>query len=308
MNITDRDINILEWLLRCGFLVTAQIRSLLFPSDKDGSVTRDRLRKLDAAGFIARRRAEVANPLTSNTVPVWIITERGICQLALRKDDASILNQKPPCTRSWHLFCHYVCVSDLMIAVRKAITAQSRVILRDTYFEHTVVNANADDPSSRYRLYTVVREEPKRIICAPDGAFELQVGSYRRAYYLELERGTDTPQRVAAKKTSGFAALAETKKWKLHFPQASDFRVLAVAPTPSWRDSLRKAVKAKPGAESWLFAARNELSVETFLHGDIVYTCGEGPRPLVRPEASPAPLPAAVVPNGGMNGGGNGNG
>ena len=108
MQMTDRDVSILELLLTYGFLVTSQIRSIVFSADKDGSVTRDRLRKLEAAGFVQRRRAEVANLLTSNTIPVWIITEQGICQLSIHKNDTNILNQKPPCTRSWQNFTHYV--------------------------------------------------------------------------------------------------------------------------------------------------------------------------------------------------------
>ncbi len=302
MNATDRDINVLELLLMCGFLVTSQIRAQLFPNDRDGSVCRDRLRKLEAAGYIIRRRAEVANPLTSNTMPVWIITERGICLLALRRNDASYLNQKPPCTRSWQNFTHYVCVADLMLTLRAAVAAQARVQLGPVYFEHTIVNAEADEPSKRYKLYQL-QEEPKKIVCAPDAAFEIVVGKHRRAYYLELERGTDTPARVAAKKSPGYAMLRDTRKWRLHYPEAPDFRVIVVSPTPAWRDSLRKAMKDKSGADLWMFAAGSELTTESFLHGEVFTTVANGPRPLVRPEGAPQRGGAAVGVNG--DGGGN---
>jgi hypothetical protein len=294
MTTTDRDIDVLELLDRCGFLVTSQIRALYFPSDKDGSVCRDRLRKLEAAGLIARRRAEVANPLTSNTMPVWTVTERGLCRLALARDNTRVLNHKPPCTRSWQNFAHYVCVSDVMLKLFAAVGAQARVALGEHFFEHTVVNADAEEPARRYKLYTQLSEQPRKVVCAPDAAFELQVGPYRRAYYLELERGTDTPARVAAKKTPGYQGLYDTKKFRLHFPAAQDFRVLAVAPTSSWRDSLRRALRDKPAADLWLFAALPDLTPEKLLHGEFVYSTAEGPRPLVRPEASPA----AVVTDG----------
>lgn len=287
MQMTDRDILILDLLLTYGFLVTSQIRSLIFTSDKDGSVTRDRLRKLEAAGLVQRRRAEVANPLTSNTIPVWIITEKGICQLSLHQDAMSILNRKPPCTRSWQNFTHYVAVADLMLKAKQAITVQSRVELCNVFFEHTLLNADADDAAHRYKLYTVISEVPRRLVCAPDASFELKVGAYRRPYYIELERGTDTPPRIAAKKTPGYHGLFLSQKWRRHYPDALDFRVLCVAPTSSWRDSLRKAVRDKPGAALWLFMALDEITPETFLHGNIAYTCTEGPRPFVRPEAPP---------------------
>lgn len=287
MQLTDRDISVLELLLTFGYLITSQIRSVLFPNDKDGSVTRERLRKLEAAGLVHRRRAEVANPLTSNTIPVWIITEKGICLLSLRKNDATILNQRPPCTRSWQNFTHYVAVADLLLKAKQSIAAQTRVQLGDMFFEHTLVNAAADDAAHRYKLYTVLAETPKRLICAPDASFELKVAAYRRPYYIELERGTDTPARVAAKKTPGYHGLFVSKQFKRHYPDANDFRVLCVAPTSSWRDSLRKAVRDKPGADLWLFMALDEIKPDTFLHGNIAYTCTEGPRPFVRPEAPP---------------------
>lgn len=287
MTVTERDVQLMMLLLDCGFLTTGQIRRELFPTDGDGSQARDRLRKLEAECFAMRRRAEVANPLSSTTMPTWIITEKGICQLALRLDDISLLKRKPPCVRSWQNYAHYVAVADLILHLRRAIAAQKRVDLLATYFEHTVVN-DADDlpPHKRYKLFTSIAEQPRKLVCAPDAAWEFRIGDYRRAYYIELERGTDSPVRVAAKKTPGYHGLFESKKWKSHFPQANDFRVLCVAPKPSWRDALRKAVKDKKGAELWMFAAVEELTAD-FLHGLAVYQCEGGPRPLVPPEAPP---------------------
>ncbi len=293
MVLTDRDASVLETLLFYGYLVTNQLRALFFQADKDGSVARDRLRKMDAAGLITRRRAEVANPFSSNTMPTWIITERGISALALYRDDTRFLSQKPPCTRSWQLFCHYVCVSDLAIKLRQSAAAQDRVQLGDMFFEHTVVNAEADDPAKRYRLYTVVCEQPKRVICAPDQAFEIRLGEHRMAYYVELERGSDSPVRVGFKKTPGYAAFAQARRWKTHFPQAQKMKVLAVAPSANWRESLRKAIRDKPGAEMWMFAALGDVTPESFLCGPIWHTCEGEVRPLVRPVG----VPAAGVPD-----------
>jgi len=289
MQVTERDLTALELLLIFGYLVTGQIKRLVFPGDKDGSVARDRLRKLEAAGWIQRRRAEVANPLNSNTVPVWIITHAGICQLALLKDNPQLLNQHPPCTRTWQNFCHYVAVSDLMIKIHQAVDSQKLVALNGMFFEHTVVNPEVGDPDKRYKLYSIVSAPtaPRKIICAPDAAFELQVGKFRCAYYLELERGTDTPPRIAAKKSSGYNGLFESKKWKLHFPEAQQFRVICVLPTASWIKPMLKAIKDKPSANLWMFMALDQLTPESFLHGLIVHTTQEAPRPLIRPPAGP---------------------
>ena len=71
-----------------------------------------------------------------------------------------------------------------------------------------------------------------------------------------------------------------------HFPDAADFRVLCVAPTRSWVEMLRKAMREKVGHERWFFVAATDLTPESFLSGNIVYSCTEEPRPLVRPGAA----------------------
>ena len=92
--------------------------------------------------------------------------------VALLSNNPSVLAQNPPCTRSWQNFGHYVAVSDAMIQLRAAIGAQRRVTINSLYFEHTVLNPTADEPSLRYKLYTVTSAPtaPKRIVNASDGA------------------------------------------------------------------------------------------------------------------------------------------
>src|SRR5207249_3592038 len=114
------------------------------------------------------------------------------------------LNHKPPCTRSWQNFNHYVEVSSVLIRIRRAVAAQSQIVLNKAFMEHTVVNAAADlPPQKRYKLFTVTQEQPRQIVFSPDAGFELQRGEKRVALYLELERGSDSPKRVAARKASG---------------------------------------------------------------------------------------------------------
>ena len=290
MILTERDCTVLKILRRYKFLTTAQIRSVCFPKDKDGSTTRDRLRKLEAAGYAGRRRAEVANPQTSNTIPVWMPTEQGCCALATRWDDMQYLLDHPINNSSWQNLAHYVEVSSLHLKMDQAIARQTWVKLQQTFFEHDIINPDADSPADRYRLHTVVSSSPKKIICAPDSPFEIEVNGFRRAFFVELERGTDSPKRILVKKHQGFHFLHKNQLFRKHFPQAHDMRVLMFSPTPRWRDALRKAARRKPGTEEfWLFCALSELTVESFLHGEIFWTVsGDSSRPFVRPVGSPA--------------------
>ena len=75
-----------------------------------------------------------------------------------------------------------------------------------------------------------------------------------------------------------------------HFPAVGDdaVAVLLIAPNPQRRDTIRRAFEKKDAAyrpDLWRFAAMSELSTETFLHGDIFYSCNDQP---------PCPLMAAA--------------
>lgn len=291
MVVTDRDLELLKSLRRYRFLTTALLRDLCITSDDDGRVTRDRLRKLRHEGLVHKLQAEVVNPLTTPCVPVYIPTEKGCCLLASRTGDVRFLLGAQSSTRAWQNLAHYVEVSRLHIAIDRAFQAQRRVQMGDLYFEHDVLNPAANDPAEKYRLYTVITESPRRIFCVPDSAFEIVVGQHRKAYYVELERGTDTPGRVAAKKTPGYAGLQATKKYLQHFPQAVGFAVLVFAPNAGWRDALREAARQHAGHELWRFASSTEVKADTFLSAPIFYTCTEGPFPLIA--GAPSLLPAS---------------
>jgi hypothetical protein len=281
MTITDRDALILRLLRRYKFLTTAQIRDRCIPHDRDGRITRDRLGKLRQAGLARKLQAEVVDPLHNSTAPVWLPTEKGCHALALRTGEMSCLLDAVPGTDAWQNLAHYTAVSQLHLTLDAALAKDVRVRMDALYFEHDVVNADEREPSKKYRLHTVVSSEPKRVVCVPDSAFEIQLGEYRRAYYTELERGTDTPGRVAAKKTPGYAGLALTRKWLAHFPHAEDFAVIAFCPNPGWRDALRREVSSKQGSELWRFAALSEINADTVLTAPLFYTCTAGPFPFV---------------------------
>lgn len=287
MNITPRAIAILRLLRRYKFLTTAQIRRWCVPNDKDGSITREVLRKLQDAGLARRFRAEVNNPLVTPGMPVWTPTEAGCCLLATKTGDASLILDAPPNTSNWTQFAHYVAVSELIHTIDAAFASQSYAKLGAVYFEHDVIS-DAKEPEKHFRLYTVVsHNEVKRTVCVPDFAFEVIVNQYRRLYLGELERGTDTPKRASAKKLPGYTGMQN------HFqkicPEAQDWRVLFVWPNAGLRDAARRAVDPTK-TEMWLFAALPDITA-SFLHEPVIYTAHDGPKPFIKPPATPAATP-----------------
>lgn len=287
MNLTPRAQTILRELRRYKFLATAQIRRWCVPNDKDGSITREVLRKLQDAGLARRFRAEVANPVMTSSAPVWTPTEAGCCLLAAKTGDASLILDSLPNTNNWTQFAHYVAVSELVHTIDQAFAAQTYAKLGAVYFEHDVIS-DAKEPEKKFRLYTVVSQhEPRRVVCVPDFAFEVIVNQYRRVYFGELERGTDTPKRVWAKKSPGYSGMQH--HFRKHFPDAQDWRVLFTWPNAGLRDAARRA--ADPAkSDMWLFAALPDMT-ESFLHEPVIYTAQEGPKPFIKPPAAPATAP-----------------
>jgi hypothetical protein len=216
--------------------------------------------------------------------------------LATHTGDPSLQLDAPPNTRGWVNLRHWVCLSGLIVTLDEALAAQRYVCCPRVILEHDVINPEAAEAKDRFKLYTEITkggtDAERRLVCVPDAALELRVGSYSRAYYVEYERGLDAPSRVAASKTPGYQGLFESRLFRRHFPDVGDFRVLAVCPDERWRDALRRLVAKKKGAERWLFASREDLTAASFLHGPVVFGCeGEG-RPLVKPPPDATPLTA----------------
>ena len=302
MTLTQRDVGTLEFLRRYFYARTPQIRDARFPADKDGSVTRGRLRLAEKEGYVRRSGAQVVDPLDPQTqAPVWALTVKGSAALARATGDASLLLKCEPSFKDWLSLNHFCALTALHWMIDRAIAAQTHVTLHALHFEHEVADPAATDPDRRYVLYTRTSEH---VVCVPDSLVVVQpAGLPRRAIYVEREMGTDLPQRVAAKKHKGYAELAAGNLFKRHAPDAQDFRVLCLAPSPSWRDALRKEMRDKPGSDLWLFAATTDLTVQGVLHAPIVYKAADDKAvPLLPPPKAPA-APSGGCGEGGREGG-----
>lgn len=304
MTLTDRDIAAFHFLRRYHYARTPQLRDAHFPADKDGSVTRGRLRLCEKEGYVRRNNAQVVDPLDPQTQsPIWALTLKGSAALARATGDVSLLLKSEPSFKDWLSLNHYTALTALHWMFDRAVAAQTHVTLHALCFEHEVADPSASDPAKRFVLYTRTSEG---VVCVPDSAVEVQpAGLPRRAIYVEREMGTDTPQRVAAKKHKGYAELAGKALFKRHFPEAQDFRVLCLAPSPSWRDALRKEMQDKPGSDYWLFVSSPDLTADAILHAPIVYKAGDDkPVPLLPPPKAPAGTPPGVGAAGREAGGG----
>src|SRR4029078_3441674 len=96
--------------------------------------------------------------------------------------------------RAWGNLRHWVCLSELIFTLDQALAAQTYVSCPRVLFEHDVINPEATEPKDRFKLYTEIASattNARKVFCVPDAGVELAVGVYRRAYYVEYERGLD---------------------------------------------------------------------------------------------------------------------
>ena len=275
--ITQRDIAVLLALYRYYVLNRPQLQRLCFADDKTGRVTRRRLQVLHAARFVIRQRVIVDHPHLPAPGSIYFLAKRGREIVAEHLGDPAALTaplQAPPP----HHVLHWIAVSDTHIVIDQAIAAQHAVRLDGWINEYDVISTDESAPEKRFRLYTLLPSGNSRLICAPDAAFLLSVAGHSKVFYLEQDRSTSGVRQIAARKPPGYAALAEYRLHRRHFPQASvdTFTVLLIAPTARRRDALRQALSEKPGSALWRFATAVDLTPDSFLHEPIFYpTVGE---------------------------------
>jgi len=287
--LTERDFQVLLAVARYYVLNRPQIQHLCFATDQTGRVTRRRLQALVSQGLLNRHRAQVVYPNSAPAGSVYYPSAKGCQMLAEHTGDDTFLAISNDCPAPHHIL-HWLAVSDTHIVLNEAIALQQQVQLCGWFNEWDTVNPDEQQPEQRYRLYTLLRDNP-RLVCAPDAAFMLAIAGYSKVFYLEQDRGTSGVRQVAARKIKGYVELAACGLHSRHFPETNvaDFSVLCIAPNPGRRDALRRAFRGKEGAELWKFAAVPELNSDSFLFEPCWYRAVGEAQPLVKlPQSSEA--------------------
>jgi hypothetical protein len=267
-------------------LTRSQINRLHYPTDFEGRLTRKRLGVIHGAGLINRTQMQVVNPSMGAPAYVYYPSAKGCTFLAQElKDD----RYKKVCTLTpnWMHLYHWIAISHTHILLDQAVAKFPSVLVDDWISEWDTLNADEKEPEKKYRLYTKLG--PK-LVCAPDAAFLLAKGGFRKAFYIEQDRDTTkSADRVAAQKCFGYASLAENRVHiSRHFPTATSekFTVLFVTPSANRRDALKKAFATKRDAWLYRFTSQLELTDETFLTIPIWHPCEGEPVPLFKDGAS----------------------
>lgn len=281
--LTDRDIELLLALVRYYVLNRLQIQRLIFPTFKDGRVCRRRLQFLVDSKFINRQNVQMVSVNDPSPPRVYFPAIAGCQFLAAHFDDERYL-LTPTRAPAAHHVQHWLAVSDTHILFDAAVAQHGEVRIDGWLNEWDVANKDEASPENHYRLYTIVRHAPK-IVCVPDSAFLLSLAGHKKVFYIEQDRATSGVQQVVAQKHQGYALMATSQLHARHFPDATvpSFSVLMITPNPSRRDSLRAAMRGKPGAELWKFVTTADMKADSLFTAPIFWPCDGDPRPLLKP-------------------------
>ena len=283
----DLILSILQTTATYYTLTRKMIQEACVPCDSaDGRLTRRLLQQLVDQLLLSRTRMEVTNPTAGQPAPVYYPARGGLDYLVCATKQDHWLSCCTA-TPTWQHLLHYVDVARFHIALDRAAALHPGVTIR-FFGEWDVVNPNARGPE-KYRLFTLLQEQPKRIVFAPDAGFLLNVHDIvKRAYYVEIDRATSSLPQVVHSKSPGVAEMARQRAHVRHFPDTTmpdSFRVLLVTLTGGRRDALARLMKPMPASDCWGFAAWEDLQGD-WIGKPIWHRCNGAPGPLVNLEAS----------------------
>lgn len=284
--LTKRDIPVLEALARYFILTRRMIQSLCYENDKDGRITRRRLQALVRGKYVSKQRMLVVNPDDESPAPVYILAKAGRQFLAEHFADDSFLLKPIEIKHPQHIV-HHLRVAETHITFDQAIESQENVTLEAWYNEYDVVNLSEQDKQKHTSIFTKLRDEPRKLYCAPDAAFMVGYKGHFGVFYLEQDRGHNRydHKRVIARKSPGYIELHRRQLHKQHFPMSTleTFKVLFITENDGRRDALRRAAAKTAEPSLWRFVSRSDLKPETLLHEKILYRCNDAePQALVK--------------------------
>lgn len=282
--LTDRDFPVLMFLADCHVANRPMAQRRCYPTDRDGRITRRRLNALCREGYIRKTRMLVVNPDDGTPGPVYHLAPRGAQMLAERTGDDRYLLKPTTIQQPMHLN-HYLAVAEMRLLVEAAVPGTA-VTLVGWWNEDEFLNPEVQDPNKRRKLFTELRKQP-RLVCAPDAGFLLEVAGFRGVFFGEIDRDRDnySSKRVAAQKSPGYAELQKRELHRELFPttNVNRFTMVMISPRRERRDALRRAFRGKDGNQLWRFAARTDLTPQSFFHDDVWYRAEvDEPGPLVK--------------------------
>lgn len=284
MPLTQADMEVLRIVARYYVLTRQQIQELCGSQQASGRGTRKRLSRLGQAGYIVKHRVQVSLPQFNGAAPVYYPTKKGAEALANYFEDERFLATNTKHPRADRL-AHWISINATRTIVEQAANMLDAVDLVAWITEWETINKDDAKPQ-QFTLHTQLSETPP-LSCSPDAAFLIECQGQRKVFYLEQDLGTSSPKQIAARKSKGYAQLANLSVHKKHFPTVTvpTFSVLFLTPTAYRATQTRIEMASKPGKELWFMVDQHQVSCKTFFTEDIALDSDGKHRPLVKAAA-----------------------
>ena len=262
--LTAGDVEVFRWLWLLRVLTLGQIRRLRYYQPETGRLTamdnvRKRMRRLWNAGFL------VGDRVLETKERIYFLGDQAIPALRERYGIEQRRVYRPRIEAGLQLH-HPLLVSECAVRVVESIR-ESDLELCDLAPLHVpFVHTHAiEDATKKKHIERFVSQEdllvagsstPLRI--RPDLVFGLRKGARGRLYFLEADRGFESPKEIATKLLGYFhfqQAIDPQEPARLRWQRYgdfADFRVLLVTTTPQRVQNLVRTLERQPG---WNLAA-----------------------------------------------------
>lgn len=290
IQLTVGDVEVFRWLWMLRVLTLEQIRRLRYFQPETGRLSsldnvRKRLARLAQNGYLK------ADRLRASGERIYFPTAKALGPLREHFGIEQRRLYQPRGSDTLEQLLHPLMVSECAVRMVESVRETEAKLLPlgplDIPFYHT--HAVADAGKRRHVERYVSHEDlfipgsPQPLRIRPDLVFGLAVGSARRLFFLEADRGTESPKELA-QKLLGYAHYLEaldpespTRYLWQRYGQVQDFRVLVVTTTERRIAGLLKVFRGMDGAGLVALARFEDVRSRNPLRDD-VWTLTDGPR------------------------------
>jgi hypothetical protein len=244
-NLSSVAVEIVHAVYSHRFLTLPQISTLF---QRDPRTTELILSRLVKAGYLAGVKRPVLDSETSDTV--YALDQRGANLVATRLG----LDRGRVRWRKYHNYVglpyveHRLAVNDVRIAF--TVSAGRLGYTIEGWWYEFLIKEDIDDPD----------EKAPPLVLRPDAYARLLVGPRRLHLFLEVDMGTESHTRFAAK-IRRYLAYKESGMFRFR-DGGRAFRVLVVAPTLTRAGALRRVTEADGGKRMFWFASQEDIATE----------------------------------------------
>jgi len=243
--ITPLPTQIVHAVYSYRFLTSPQIARLFFRDDRAAEVM---LRRLVGAGHLAGIKRPILDSDTPDTV--YALAQRGADFLASELD----IDRRLVRWRKYHNYVglpfveHRLSLNDVRIAL--TIGAPRLGHRLEMWRYEVPIREDVDDPD----------EKAPPLVLRPDAYVRYLAGPRWLHFFLELDMGTESHGRFAAK-IRRYLAYKESRVFRLRFGGKS-FRVLVIASTVTRVRSLKRITESQGGQRMFWFAPLGDVMAE----------------------------------------------